>query len=181
MDVFILCKNRAKVNLFFMKLLLQEYAAYNLWAHNRLLEVILSLPEETTRANATSSFPSLYQTVLHLLDAESIWWQRIKLQETITRPIDMFTGTMAQLAVQLQQQSKQWEDWVNNTTEAGLQHEFIYQNTKKEQFKQPVYQVLTHLFNHGTYHHGQIVAQLRQLGIDKIPATDFIVWSRGKK
>ncbi len=37
-----------------------------------------------------------------------------------------------------------------------------------------------HLFNRQTYHRGQIITRLRQNGIDKIPATDFIVFSRGK-
>jgi uncharacterized damage-inducible protein DinB len=40
--------------------------------------------------------------------------------------------------------------------------------------------MLLHLFNHGTYHRGQLVNQLRQLGIAKIPPTDFIIWSRKK-
>jgi uncharacterized damage-inducible protein DinB len=58
---------------------------------------------------------------------------------------------------------------------------FHYQNTKKEQFKQPIYQVLLHMFNHSTYHRGQLVTMLRQLGVQKLPSTDFIVWSRRKK
>jgi uncharacterized damage-inducible protein DinB len=40
--------------------------------------------------------------------------------------------------------------------------------------------MLLHLFNHGTYHRGQLVTMLRELGIEKIPPTDFIVWSRRK-
>jgi uncharacterized damage-inducible protein DinB len=34
------------------------------------------------------------------------------------------------------------------------------------------------VLNHGTYHRGQLVNMRRQLGIEKIPQTDFIVWSR---
>ncbi|MGZ3851281.1 MAG: DinB family protein [Flavisolibacter sp.] len=40
--------------------------------------------------------------------------------------------------------------------------------------------MLLHAFNHGTYHRGQLVNMLRQLGVDKIPGTDFIAWSRRK-
>jgi len=47
-------------------------------------------------------------------------------------------------------------------------------------YKQPVCQMILHVFNHGTYHRGQLVNMLRQLGIEKIPQTDFIVWSRKK-
>jgi uncharacterized damage-inducible protein DinB len=163
-----------------MKEIFIQFATYSLWANHLLLGVIESLSDEQQRAEVKSSFPSLYKTVLHLLDAESIWWQRIRLQEKIVRPSDDFSGDFADLSKLLQQQNRQWLDWVTNTNEHGLQHEFIYLNSKKERFKQPVYQMLLHLFNHGTYHRGQLVTMLRQLGVEKIPPTDFMVWSRKK-
>ncbi|TAL47412.1 MAG: hypothetical protein EPN92_04915 [Chitinophagaceae bacterium] len=36
------------------------------------------------------------------------------------------------------------------------------------------------MFDHGTYHRGQLANMLRQLGIEKIPPTDLVVWSRKK-
>ena len=163
-----------------MKEIFIQYASYTAWANSLILQVIENLPEVQQHADIRSSFPSLYKTVLHLLGAESIWWQRVKLQEKIDRPSDSFTGSFAELSKRLQQQNKQWLEWVTNTNENGLQHEFIYLNSKRERFKQPVFQMLLHLFNHGTYHRGQLVTMLRQLGVEKIPATDFIVWSRRK-
>ena len=88
---------------------------------------------------------------------------------------------MQDLSNGLLSQSKQYEDWVNNASELSLEHVFQYQNSKRESFKQPVYQVLLHVFNHSTYHRGQLVTMLRNLGVEKIPQTDFIVWSRMKK
>ncbi|MDQ6763781.1 MAG: hypothetical protein M3015_14295, partial [Bacteroidota bacterium] len=52
------------------------------------------------------------------------------------------------------------------------------QNSKKEFFKQPVYEMLVQVFNHQTFHRGQLITMMRQNGIDKLPATDFIVYSR---
>ena len=49
----------------------------------------------------------------------------------------------------------------------GIEHVFQYYNSKKEHFKSPVYQMLMHVFNHGTYHRGQLVNMLRQLGVEK--------------
>src|SRR5215218_8274972 len=155
-----------------MKELFVQYAAYNTWANASLLQLIESLSEEQQKTEIKSSFSSLYKTVLHMLDAESIWWQRIKLQERIDVPSRTFTGSMKELITLSVQQNKQWQEWVGHTNEHGFQHEFIYFNLKKERFKQPVYQMLLHLFNHGTYHRGQLVTMLRQLGIEKIPQTD---------
>ena len=163
-----------------MKELLKQYAAYNCWASQRILDAILILPEEKQLTEVPSSFNSLYKTVLHMLDAENIWWQRMKMNERITVPSENFTGNMKELSDTLLQQSKLWEDWVSNASDLSLEHVFQYYNNKKEYFKQPVYQMIQHVFNHGTYHRGQLINMLRQLGIEKLPATDFIIWARKK-
>lgn len=163
-----------------MKELFVQLAAYNVWANTLLLSTIELLTEEQQQAEIKSSFASLYNTALHMLDAESIWWQRIKLQERIDIPSQSFNGNMRDLSARMLQQNKAWQEWISNASEVSLQHEFIYRNLKKVRFKQPTYQMLLHLFNHGTYHRGQLVTMLRQLGIEKIPQTDFIVWSRRK-
>jgi uncharacterized damage-inducible protein DinB len=164
-----------------MKELLKQLAAYNVWANRKILDVILSLPEEKQLAEVPSSFNSLYKTVLHMWDAESNWWQRMKLNERIIIPSDNFKGTMKDVANGLMQQSRQWEEWVNNASDLLLDHVFQYQNSRKEQFKQPIYQMLLQVFNHATYHRGQLINMLRQLEVEKLPQTDFIAWSRGKR
>jgi uncharacterized damage-inducible protein DinB len=161
-----------------MKELLQQYAAYNTWANQKLLEIVLKLTEEQHQREVPGSFPTLHSTILHMWDAESIWWQRTKLQEVVTPPSVHFKGTTRDVINALLHQNKLWESWVNNATEAALQHVFQYYNSKREYFKQPVYQTLMQVFNHGTYHRGQIVTMLRQLSVDKIPGTDFILWTR---
>jgi uncharacterized damage-inducible protein DinB len=163
-----------------MKILLAQFSAYHLWAQQQLLDCIQALPPHLQQQPMVSSFGSLQATVLHLLDAESIWWQRIKLLEQIERPSDSFKGTFNELSAALMAQSKQWHEWIMAAQEHMLDHEFIYYNSKKEKFKQATYQVLLQLFNHATYHRGQLVTLLRQLEVGNIPATDFILWSRKK-
>ncbi|HEY4150360.1 MAG TPA: DinB family protein [Chitinophagaceae bacterium] len=161
-----------------MKELLQQSAAYNVWANQQLVEAVLRLPEDLQTKETPSSFPGLHRTILHLWDAGSIWWQRLKLQEVVIPPSLHFNGITRDAANGLVHQDKLWESWVNQATETALQHVFAYQNSKKEHFKQPMYQALYHLFNHSTYHRGQIVTMFHQLGVTKIPNTDFIGWAR---
>lgn len=163
-----------------MKELLLQLSVYNIWANRLLLDVINTLPPEKQTQTVSGSFSNLLKTSLHLWDAESIWWQRMKLSERIIVPSQNFEGSVKEVSLGLLQQSKQWNEWVMHAPEHALLHEFIYQNTKREQFKQPVFQMLLHVFNHGTYHRGQIVTMLRELEVNKIPQTDFIVWSRQK-
>jgi uncharacterized damage-inducible protein DinB len=164
-----------------MKELLKQYATYNIWATQQLLHVILPLSEEQQKQEVPSSYSSLFKTLLHIWDAESIWWQRMKLAERIIVPSHDYTVSMQDLVNGLQNQSKQWEEWVSSASDLAIDHVFQYQTFDKTQYKQPTWQMLLHVFNHGTYHRGQLVNMLRQLGIDKLPATDFIIWARGKK
>lgn len=161
-----------------MKELLLQFSAYHLWANQVLIDSINQLPEEKQSQQVVSSFPTLYKTVLHMWDAESIWWQRLKLQERINIPSESFKGSMKELGNSLLHQDRLWNEWIENAQVHMLEHVFQYQNTKREQFKQPTFQMLLHLFNHGTYHRGQLVTMLRELGVEKLPQTDFIVWSR---
>lgn len=163
-----------------MKELLLQLARYNLWANQLLFSTINYLTEEEQKKEVISSFPGIYRTLLHMLDAESIWWQRIRLLEKINRPSDTFSGTTDELINELLKQDKLWLEYVEQAQEHIFNHEFIYNTSKKENFKQPTFQMLLHLFNHNTYHRGQLVTILRQLGVESIPATDFIVWSRKK-
>lgn len=153
---------------------------YNCWAHQKIIDVILALPEEKQVTEIPSSFKTLQLTLLHMWDAESIWWQRMKLHERFVRPSENFRGVTRDVANGLVSQSKLWENWVANTTDFALDHVFQYLNNNKQPTKMQVGQMILHVFNHGTYHRGQLVNMLRQLGVEKIPQTDFIVWGRKK-
>jgi uncharacterized damage-inducible protein DinB len=163
-----------------MKELLQQYAAYNIWATKQLVDRISKLPEEDTGKEIISSFPSIYKTMQHMWMAEEVWWLRLKLTENIVLESETFTGSFTELANILVKQSQQFKDWVDSATETQLNHVFAYVRNK-EQLKMPVYQMLQHVFNHATYHRGQLVTMLNQLGADKIPSTDFSTFCRLKK
>src|SRR6187402_3146900 len=89
-----------------MKDTLSQLATYNIWANQKLVEVILALPAEKQNQEVPSSFKSLYTTILHMLNAESVWWQRMKLQERIISPMETFKGTMQELSNELMQQNR---------------------------------------------------------------------------
>jgi uncharacterized damage-inducible protein DinB len=160
-----------------MKELLQQYAAYNIWASKQLIDRISKLSDEDINREITSSFSSIYKTVQHMWLAEEIWWQRLKLTENIVLESEKFTGTFNVMANLLARQSQHYKDWIDNATETQLVHVFAYVRNK-EQLKMPVYEMLQHVFNHATYHRGQLVTMLNQLGADKIPGTDFSAFCR---
>ena len=60
---------------------------------------------------------------------------------------------------------------------ADLDRVVEYHNTKGHAFSNPMWQMLQHLVNHGTYHRGQITTMLRQLGATPL-TTDLIAFYR---
>jgi uncharacterized damage-inducible protein DinB len=161
-----------------MKEMLLSLANYHIWANKQILGVVSKLTVQQQQQTINSSFNSIELTVKHLLDAESIWWQRLKLAETIVRPSqdDLLDCNAAIEALLIQ--SNTWLNWLKAANDTQLNFVFQYNNTKREGFKQPTWQMLLHLFNHATYHRGQLVTLLRQVGVTKIPPTDFIVYTR---
>lgn len=164
-----------------MKEICKQYAAYNLWANQRLIEMILQLTPAEQQKALPGSFESIFKLLQHMWDAESIWWQRIKLLEPIVLPSKTTRDDIAELGQGLLQQSKKWMEWTDSASKPALEHVVAYRNSKKEQFKQPVFQIILHVINHQTYHRGQLVNQLRQLEKENIPPTDFIIWSMSRK
>jgi uncharacterized damage-inducible protein DinB len=164
-----------------MKEILQQYAAYNIWATKTIIDRINKLPEEKITQEVTSSFPTIYKTVQHMWRAEEAWWQRLKLVENPVLQSDSFTGSFAELCSQFSKQNLLWKEWIDKANDIQLNHVFAYVRNK-EQIKMVVHDMLLHVFNHATFHRGQLVTMLRQLGeTDKIPSTDFSTYCRQRK
>ncbi|MEO7961893.1 MAG: DinB family protein [Ginsengibacter sp.] len=164
-----------------MKQLLTQYSAYNLWTNKMIIAKISELPDELLRKNMEDSFGGIFGTCVHLMNVEDLWWERLQLAEHIEWPAKNFTGNFDDLKNRWVEFSNRWHQWVDTANERQVTHVFEYQNSKKEIFKQPVFEVLLHLFNHQTFHRGQIITMMRQNAIAPIPPTDFIVFSRIRK
>ncbi len=160
-----------------VKELMVRYARYNQWAHKRLLNLISTRTAEQQHSTIPSSFDSLYKTVFHIWGAESLWLGRLN-KETIQISDDPFSGSMENLSGALETTDQQWIDWFATKEDSQLTEKIHYTNLAGQAFYQPYDLLLLHIFNHNTYHNGQLVTMLRALGVDKIPSTDFIAWTR---
>jgi uncharacterized damage-inducible protein DinB len=63
--------------------------------------------------------------------------------------------------------------FVNGLSSADLVRAHDYRTTKGAPSTNPLWQMLQHVVNHGTYHRGQVVTLLRQLGAQP-RATDLL-------
>ena len=163
-----------------MKSLFTQYASYNLWAHQRLVTFMFGLTEEQRHQEIPSSFSSLYKTIFHVWTAETAWWQRMHGGQTMIKE-DPFHGSFSLAVEALLAKDRDWLNWVSGKQDDFFSEIIEYKNLKGETFREYLFHILLHLFNHGTYHNGQLVTIFHQLGFEKIPATDFILWSREEK
>ena len=160
-----------------MKDLLDQYAKYNAWAHKRLMATINTLDEWQHHKEIASSFSSLYKTLFHVFGAETLWLQRFN-NETQRRPDDIYNGSMTGLSAALDKTDEQLLDWIVSKSENDLKENLHYSSMAGDKFCQPYDILVMHVLNHGTYHNGQLVTMLRQLQVEKIPATDFVAFTR---
>ena len=164
-----------------MKELLLQYAKYNVWANKRIIDVMLKLAAGKLEQEVISSFPSIQDTVRHIWGAENIWLQRLLLTEQPVWAPDSFTGTFNDLCTQWSSASAGMISFVEKQyDDRGFTHVLQYYDRQHQPVKIPVYVVLNHAFNHSTDHRGQLVTMLRQVGVNKIPATDLSLFMVNK-
>ena len=161
-----------------MKQLLASFTQYEFWANEQLLNIILSLSVEQQQQLIISSFPSIYKTCLHIWDASSIWWQRLQKTEQIMVPSISSHPSLKDIVQGILQQNQEWINWIDTAEVSDLENALSYKSLKGDAYAQPVHEIILHLNNHGTYHRGQLVTMLRQVGVANIPQTDYILFRR---
>ncbi|MEQ8910578.1 MAG: DinB family protein [Vicingaceae bacterium] len=158
-----------------MKELLITYLKYNVWANQSLAKRLENLSPSKLEQELESSFSSIQLTIEHIYDAEVIWLERIEGKSIDYWPSKK-TGTLS--LGEWVAQSETFLVRIMGANEQNLNTLCTYSNTKGEVFQQRVYELIMHVMNHSTFHRGQIVSMLRQLGEKEIPQTDLIKYLR---
>jgi uncharacterized damage-inducible protein DinB len=164
-----------------MKELLLQYAQYNIWANKLVIDSMLQLDEAALDQEIVSSFPTLRRTVYHTWSAEQTWLERLQLAEQPVWMESIFSGSFSEACAGWQKSSEALLLFTDKQHDLSITHMTQYADRKGNPYKTPVYQILQHVFNHSTYHRGQMVTMMRQAGVVKIPGTDFILFSRSMK
>lgn len=152
---------------------LEELFEYDRWATRKLFDVVSTLNAGQYEKDLGSSHGGIRGTLVHAYGAMVVWLKRWE-GEHPTRPIT--EDDIPSFAV-LRERWAALEDGLaahlRGVSEAKLQAPLAYKNMKGEAFSTELWKQMQHLVNHGTYHRGQVVAMLRQLGV-KPPTTDMI-------
>lgn len=160
-----------------MKEYLLHLARYNSWANQRFFDVMKDLSQEQIQQEIVSSFRSIRLTVKHIFDAEKAWWHRLNDPQFLYKFGEDYPGEFSDLLKEFKEVSDQWIRYIESEREENFQNKFKYRRLDGE-YESKIQDAIIHVFNHSTYHRGQIITMLRQVGSEKIPSTDFITYTR---
>jgi uncharacterized damage-inducible protein DinB len=150
---------------------------YNAWASHRLLDACAALTEEQfTRSNG-SSFPSVRDTLVHIMGAEWVWLERWQGRLDVTLPSASDSPGLADIRRRWAQLERDLLAFVAKLTAEDLAGTRNLRTLKGEPYALPLWQLMQHVVNHGSYHRGQVTTMLRQLGASAV-ATDLVAFYR---
>lgn len=151
--------------------------AYNAWASNRIFDALAQIPEENYLRDLKSSHGGIHGTLTHLVAAQKMWHSRwvgtpdAKLMSAAEVP------GLTELKVIWQKVGHDTAGFLGTMTDRKLQETFTVAYPSGETYTYIYWQSFQHVVDHSSYHRGQIVTMMRQLGI-KPPVTMMIAFYR---
>jgi uncharacterized damage-inducible protein DinB len=150
---------------------------YNAWANHRSMEAASALTSEQFTKPLGSSFSSVRDTLAHICGGEWVWLERFLGRSPSAMPDNSQFADLASLRAHWQPIDTNLLSFVHGLKQEDLDRVVEYKTMKFGVYKNPMWQSLQHLVNHGTYHRGQITTMLRQHGVQPI-LTDLMHFYR---
>lgn len=151
---------------------------YHYWARDRLLEAVEPLtPEQFTRGMG-GSFGSIRDTLAHIYSAEWAWHSRwVGRSPTALLPFDMFPDLATIRSAWVDHEGKM-RAFLAGLGEDGINRVYDYTLISGHTGANVFWQMAQHIVNHASYHRGQVVTMMRQLGAAPPKPMDMIAFYR---
>lgn len=156
---------------------LQLLLDYHYWARDRVLVAVSGLSPEDYARPLGSSFASVRDTLNHIYLAEWIWYCRWRGQSPTGPPSDQLPDLDTLRQKWIEHEAKV-RAFLQATDAAGLTRVIEYKLLSGQAGSSPLWQMVTHVVNHASYHRGQVTTLLRQLGATAPVSTDLITYFR---
>jgi uncharacterized damage-inducible protein DinB len=153
---------------------------YDEWATKRTIESVSSLSEEPYKQDLKSSHGGIHGTLVHIYGAYYLWLERWRNHSSSAPIAADQVQSLSVLSYRWQEYRKNLYSYLSNTTDTKLSAPLTYTDTRGNSHAEPLYQQMLQVINHASYHRGQIVTMLRQLG-EKPQATDLVMFYRTRK
>ncbi len=150
--------------------------AYNAWASNRIFNAVEKLSPEQYKQDLKSSHGGIHGTLVHMVGAEKVWVERFIGSTLQFLKADEIADAAALYTI-WEKAGYETAKWLSTMNDKRLNDSFEMKTLKGEVFRHVFWQAFQHVINHSSYHRGQIITMLRQLGAEAV-STDLIVFYR---
>jgi uncharacterized damage-inducible protein DinB len=157
--------------------LLRDFYDYNEWANRRLLKVATGLGDDNVVYSPGASLAGVVRTMAHVAAAQINWLERwqggvnrvsaVELAATMRSADDLRTA--------FGRSHTGLREYIASLTDADLDRPLTYKDSRGDANERPLWQLMTHVANHGTYHRGEVAAELTALGHSP-GDLDFVFW-----
>lgn len=159
--------------------LIRHVYGYNEWANGKLLDAAGVLTDEELNAIEAASWGSLITELGHIAGAQVVWLQRwqegqnprpitgVQELSTLTEVRALFAGSHGDL-----------RKFVDSLTDEKLDAVLRYRDSAGNDAEKPLWQMMVHVANHGTYHRGEFAGVLTDLGYSP-GDLDMTRWKQG--
>jgi uncharacterized damage-inducible protein DinB len=150
---------------------------FNAWADRRTLDSCAALTDAQFVQDLGSSFPSVRDTLVHIMLVEWVWFERWHNRAPDKYPPTSDFPNLAAVRARWSEIERDLLGYLASLQPDDLQRIVHHKTMAGVPQAEPLWQMLQHLVNHSTYHRGQIATMLRQLKA-KPAGTDLIVFYR---
>ncbi len=155
----------------------RELFAYNAWANRVFFDALGAVPSAAYVRDLKSSHGGLHGTLCHIVWAEALWLSRWLAQPGPPVAQGKDLATLAAARARWERVEAERGVFLAAFSERRLADTVVVTPTTGGQFVHTFRQMFRHTVDHSSYHRGQLVTLLRQLGV-KPPGTGLIGFYR---
>jgi uncharacterized damage-inducible protein DinB len=151
-------------------------AAYGAWMNGRLLDLCGGLGDAERKRDLGAFFRSIHGTFDHLVYGDVAWMGRFTGSPMPAKRIgEVVHEAWEELAAARRAMDRRIEAWAAGLGEVWLAETMAYVSVNDGKTRVlPRWVLVTHMFNHGTHHRGQLTTLMKQLGVD--PGVTDLPW-----
>ena len=157
----------------------RELFAYNAWANRTLFAAAAALPEGHYFRDLRSSHGGIHGTLAHIVWAEELWLCRWLGTPNPAVPQGRDLGTLDAVRARWDEVETRRAAFLIDFPDARLSETRVVQPSTGGEFRHSFREMFRHVVDHSSYHRGQVVTMLRQVGAVP-PSTGLIVFYRAR-
>jgi len=155
----------------------RELFAYNAWANRLMFDAADALPAGLYQRDLKSSHGGIHGTLAHIVWAEHLWLNRWLKQPNPAVAQGKDLRASADVRARWEEIEAERARFLGGLTEGQLEETRTVKPSTGGEYQHTFSQMFHHAVDHSSYHRGQIVTLLRQVGAVP-PVTGLIFFYR---